>query len=276
MKQCNTFEDLQALGTEKIHERTHISRDKVELVMSKSFAQIGRVQFMGYISILEREYGIDLSGVKEEYTEFCQNNPSMLMPKESVILQANSNSKPKWVAAGALLIALLIAGGYFLQGKMSAEPSEEVMNLTTSSVQVAEENDTNVTDANETNVTLPMAAAKNDLNQSAAKPIEPLAQPQQNTIPDQQMAIIPQFKVWYGIIDVASGKKIQGITGDPIVVNPAATTLIVLGHGKVQLSTAEGKKVLNEKNTVYFINEKGTLKQISQQEFIERNGGKNW
>lgn len=276
MKQCNTFEDLQALGTEKIHERTHISRDKVELVMSKSYAQIGRVQFMGYISILEREYDIDLSGIKQEYMEFCQNNPSMLMPKESVILQANSNSKPKWIAAGTLLIALLIAGGYFLQGKMAAEPSDGVMNLTTSAMQVVEANDTNVTEMNETNETLPVV--KNEVNQSVIKPVEPLTQPQpqQNNLPEQQTAIIPLFKVWYGIIDVASGKKIQGITGDPIVVNPAATTLIVLGHGKVELSTAEGKKMINEKNTVYFINEKGSLKQIPQQEFIERNGGKNW
>jgi hypothetical protein len=274
MKQCNTFEDLQALGTEKIHERTHISRDKVELVMSKSYAQIGRVQFMGYISILEREYDIDLSGIKDEYTEFCQNNPSMLMPKESVILQANSNAKPKWIAAGAVLIALLIAGGYFLQGKMSAEPSEDVMSLTTSAMQVVEVNETNVTEENETNVTLP--AVKNETNQSVVATTQPLAQSQQNTLSDQQRAIVPKFKVWYGIIDLESGKKVQGLTGDPITIDPAKTSLIVLGHGRVELTSPEGKKVLNDKNTVHFMSEKGALKQISQQEFIERNGGKNW
>ena len=42
MIQCKTFEDLQALGTEKIHERTHISRDKLELVLTKSYGEIGR------------------------------------------------------------------------------------------------------------------------------------------------------------------------------------------------------------------------------------------
>jgi len=279
MKQYNTFEDLQALGTEKIHERTHISRDKIELVLTKSYAQIGRVQFMGYISILEREYDIDLSGIKEEYTQFCQNNPTVLAPKQSVILQAASNSKPKWIVAGTALIIILMVGGYFLQGKMSAAPSEDVMNLTTSSVQVVEQNDTANSETNETNIT--DSVAKVEANQSTANTAQPVIPAQQNETSaagttDQQMAIIPQFKVWYGIIDVASGKKIQGITGDPIVVNPAATTLIVLGHGKVELSTAEGKKMLNEKSSVYFINEKGTLKQITQQEFIERNGGKNW
>lgn len=279
MKQCNTFEDLQALGTEKIHERTHISRDKVELVLNKSYAQIGRVQFMGYISILEREYDIDLSGIKEEYTTFCQSNPGMLAPKQSVILQATSNTKPKWIAAGAVLIIVLMAGGYFLQGKMSAEPSEEVMNLTTSAVQVAEKNDTEVVETNETNVTAP--DVKSETNQSVAAVAQPLPATQLTSVSSalatsQGTAIIPKYKVWYGMIDLSTGKKVQNITGDPIVIDPTKTWLIVLGHGRVELASPEGKKLLNDKNTVHFICEKGILKQITQQEFITQNGGKNW
>ena len=99
MKQCNTFEDLQALGIEKIHEQTHISRDKLELVMGKAYEKIGRVQFMGYISILEREFGVELNNIKEEYKAFYNENAEMMTPKPSVILQANVNSKPKWVLA---------------------------------------------------------------------------------------------------------------------------------------------------------------------------------
>jgi len=279
MKQYNTFEDLQALGTEKIHERTHISRDKIELVLTKSYAQIGRVQFMGYISILEREYDIDLSGIKEEYTQFCQNNPTVLTPKQSVILQAASNTKPKWIVAGTVLIIILMIGGYFLQGKMSAAPSEDVMNLSTSSVQVVEQNNTASAETNETNIT--DSVAKLEANESAANTVQPMVSAQQNEtlVPgtsEQQTAINPQFKVWYGIIDLESGKKVQGITTDTIIIDPTKTFLIVLGHGRVELASSEGKKVLNDKNTVHFISEKGALKQISQQEFMERNGGKNW
>jgi len=272
MKQCNTFEDLQALGTEKIHERTHISRDKVELVMTKSFSQIGRVQFMGYISILEREYDIDLSGIKEEYTDFCRNNADMLLPKQSVILQSTSNSKPKWIAAGMLLIIILMAGGYFLQGKMSTEPSEEVMNLTTLAVEVADEiNDANISENNETNVTATVVTS--EVNQSSVKPAPPPAQPLASA---EQLIIHPKYKVWYGMIDLSSGAKIQKITGDPIIIDSTKSWLIVLGHGRVEIEYPEGKTLLNDKNTVHFVCEKGALKQITQQEFIERNGGKNW
>lgn len=276
MKQCNTFEDLQALGTEKIHEQTHISRDKVELVMNKAYADIGRVQFMGYISILEREYGIDLSKIKQEYVEYYQNNAAILTPKPSVILQATSNSKPKWVLAGITVIALLTAGGYFLQGKLSSEPQEDVMHLTTSAVEVVDQNsDQNVSDVNETNTTAPLAntVANPTLNADANKTVTPAKQP---VIAGKQLSIRPKYKVWYGIIDMATGGKTQNITKDPIVIDTTKDCLIILGHGRVEIEYPEGKTLLDDKNTVYFSCEKGTLKQITQQEFMERNGGKNW
>ncbi|HEX5328746.1 hypothetical protein [Sulfuricurvum sp.] len=275
MKQCKTFEDLQALGTEKIHEQTHISRDKVELVMGKAYEQIGRVQFMGYISILEREYGIDLSAIKEEYTAFCQNNALMLTPKPSVILQATSNSKPKWILAGIAAIALLIGGGYLLQGKLSIAPQDDVMHLTTSAVEVVDQNsDANVSDINETNGTLPAVntAVKTIVTPDANKSVAP-AKP---TISGKQLSILPKYKVWYGMIDTSSGVKTQNITKDPIAIDTTKDWLIILGHGRVEIENSEGKSILDDKNTVYFACDKGNLKQITQQEFMERNGGKNW
>jgi hypothetical protein len=271
MKQCKTFEDLQALGTEKIHEQTHISRDKIELVMSKAYAEIGRVQFMGYISILEREYGIDLSGIKEEYTAFYQNNAAMLAPKASVILQATSNSKPKWILAGLATIGLLIGGGYLLQGKLSTSPQEELLNLTTSKLEVVNEvKEVNVSDTNETNITLPVAqpVITADINKSA-KPIKPL-------ISSKELSILPKYKVWYGMIDTASGEKTQNVTKEPILIDTTKSLLIIMGHGRVEIQYPEGKTLLDDKNTVYFLCEQGSLKQITQKEFMERNGGKNW
>lgn len=269
MKQPSTFEDLQALGTEKIHERTHISRDKIELVMTKSYGEIGRVQFMGYMSILEREYGVDLTALKEEYTEFHNTNTNLLKPKSSVILQSAANSKPKWVVAGIVLILIMMAGGYFLQGKMSAEPQDGVMEFSAvavlpDDVNVTENNETNM--SNETNVTTPTVS--NDTNQTA-KLSQPFAA-------GKELAIRPVYKVWYGMIDMASGKKIQNVTADPIVIDTTKNWLILLGHGRVEIESSTGKTLLQENNTVHFIYENGSLKQISGDEFIERNGGKNW
>jgi len=265
---CNTFEDLQALGTEKIHERTHISRDKVELVMTKSYGEIGRVQFMGYISILEREYGIDLSDIKQEYTEFCQNHAPLQTPKQSVILQSVSNSKPKWVMGGIILIVILMAAGYFLQGKMSTEPQEEVMKLTTLAVEVVDEmKDINLSESNETNTTESVVVVES--NQTVSNVSTTVGS-------GKTVSIRPAYKVWYGMINMANGERVQNITAEPIVIDTTKNWLIFLGHGRVEIDSASGKTLLKEKETVRFVCENGVLKQITRDEFISLNGGKNW
>lgn len=276
MKQCNTFEDLQALGIEKVHEQTHISRDKLELVMGKAYGEIGRVQFMGYISILEREYGIDLNGIKEEYKAFYNDNADMMAPKPSVILQATSNSKPKWVVAGIGLIALLIVGGYILQGKLTTAPQEDVMHLTTAAVEVVDQNsDVNVTDRNETNTSAVTVAAP-EIVSVPAPDLNKSVKPAKTLVSAKELSILPKYKVWYGIIDVASGEKTQGVTKDPITIDTAKNLLIVMGHGRVEITYPDGKTQLDDRNTVYFTSEQGAMKQISHKEFLERNGGKGW
>lgn len=272
---CSTFEDLQSLGTEKIHERTHISRDKLESVLSKSYGEIGRVQFMGYMSILEREYGIDLSDIKQEYTEFSQTHTDIAALKESVILQSVSSSKPKWIIAGIILIVMLMAAGYFLQGKMSAAPSEEVMNLTTLAVEVVHEmNDLNQSETNETNVTV-VPGVIAEVNQTlTSAPSVTVAAPA--IASGKVLTITPNYKVWYGMIDMANGERVQNITADPIIVDTTKNWLIFLGHGRVEIESSSGKTVLKEKETVRFVCENGSLKQLTRDEFIARNGGKNW
>lgn len=274
MKQCSTFEDLQALGTEKIHERTHISRDKVELVLSKSYGEIGRVQFMGFMSILEREYGIDLYTIRDEYSAYYRDHAVDAISKSSIILQSSSNSKPKWIMAGVVLIVALMIGGYIAQGKMSNEPDETLMKLSVPSLAVHDTTiDTNMSDMNdtnvsETNITVPMTnnSEKNITKPSISNPI----------VSGNSLVIRPAYKVWYGMIDMATGQRIQNITSDPIIIDISKNWLIFLGHGRLQIESSSGKTELKDKETVRFIYENGSLKPLTKDEFIERNGGKNW
>jgi hypothetical protein len=271
MKQCSTFEDLQALGTEKIHERTHISRDKVELVLTKSYGEIGRVQFMGFMSILEREYGIDLNSIRDEYSTYYQDHVVEVPSKSSVILQSSSNSKPKWILVGIVLIVILMVAGYIAQGKMSNEPDEALMKLSVPPISVHDVMiDTNVTDVNETNETN-VTVSKAYSEKNTTKPT-----PAPTIVSGNGLIIRPTYKVWYGMIDMATGKRIQNITADPIVIDTSKNWLIFMGHGRLEIESSSGKTELKDKETARFVYENGSLKPLTKDEFIERNGGKNW
>ncbi len=269
----NTFEDLQSLGANVIHEQTHIARSKLELVLNKSFSSLTRVQFMGFISILEREYGIDLTDLRSEYDEFMQTHPDVAVPKKSVILQAQSRSRQKWVLGGILAIALLVGLGSMIQGRLSIAPSEDIMKLSSADVEVAdvnmdvilpvETNTTMVTPVTEMNVT----ASKNELNVSVIKSV---------TAIENAISIKPTVKVWMGILDLTTGSKSQATSMDPIVLDKTKNTLYMFGHGRLEIVTPEGTKILKDRNTVWFTYENGQLKQINAAEFAVKNNGATW
>ncbi len=268
MKSCETFEELQALGVDQIHEKTHISRDKIELLLNKSYGGIGPVQFMGFVSILERDFGIDLSDIRAEYAAYRQIHTDEFVSKASVVLQPSSNTKQKWVLAGLAVIVALLAGGYFLQSFLANEPGGEVMQLESLNVKppvAVEENATVGTEANTT--------AESNLTQSGATGASALPSSTASAA-GKVVTIRPFSKVWVGTIDMGTGARFQQVTGEPIVIDATKTWLIFLGQ--VEIETQQGKEVMHNPNPVRFLCENGTFRALSRSEFAERNGGKNW
>jgi hypothetical protein len=271
MSKIESFEDLQKLGTSVLHEQTHIARNKLELVLTKSFDELTRVQFMGFISILEREYGVDLFGIRQEYDEFVQMHPNVVTPKESVILQAPSRSRQKWVLGGVVVIILLITIGSMIQSRLSTAPTEDVMQLSSGTVEVvdvntdtvpAEINTTVVSPIVEANITVP----NQELN-ITSKSI---------TTIENATSIQPKAKVWIGMLDLTTGTKSQKITMDTIVLDKSKNTLYMFGHGRLEIKSPDGIKTLKDRNAVWFTYENGQLKQINEAEFAAKNNGTAW
>ncbi|MFA6189382.1 MAG: hypothetical protein WC680_08915 [Sulfuricurvum sp.] len=272
MSKIETFDDLQKLGVSVLHEQTHIARNKLEMILTKSFDELTRVQFMGFVSIFEREYGIDLSSLREEYDQFMQSHPSTLIAKESVILQVKSRSRQKWILGGIVAIVVLLAMGWIMQGRLSIAPSEEMIKLSGTDVEVVDQNlDGIVPMEMNTTVTTPIIetsvpAAKHEANLST--------EPMINL--ESTVSIKPIAKVWIGIMDLTSGVKTQKITTEPLVLDSSKNTLLMFGHGRLEITTPQGKKTLKERNTVWFTYENGKLQQINQEQFAVRNNGANW
>ena len=275
MSTIKTFEDLQELGCNSIHESTHISRAKIEAVLNKSFSELTRVQFMGFISILEREYRLDLSSLREEYDAYMQTHPDRSISQKSVILQAQSRARGMWLIGVLVVIVLLVAVGWIIQGNLSTFPKEEVMQLSTSEVEITEENlsmevnastDMNVTDVN---ATQPILVQTSEDNTSTLT----------NTVSinlGSAVSIKPMRKVWVGMMNLKTGVKTQMVTDRPIVIDTTKEWLFIFGHGHLEIAALDKNTTLQEKNTVWFSYEKGNLMQLNHDQFRAKNRGTNW
>lgn len=275
MNPVKSFEELAALGVEKIHERTHIARDKVEAILTKSYSGMTKIQFMGFVSILEREYGVDLGTLREEFTRLNGETISSEAKLSSTVLHSAPSGRSRWYVLGAAAIAVILGIGYMVQNNLSTEPKNDLIELNPVAPMKAvaeaatEENLTEAPDDQNASV-MPEVVAETPKR-------APVALSAGEAIKTgDKLVIKPVSRVWIGLIDIDSGTKTQKVTADPIVIDTSKKWLIVLGHGWIDIDTAEGTTPLKERDAVWFSFENGKLIPLSKEEFLARNNGNNW
>lgn len=273
------LEKLRSLGAQKIHEQTHIALKNVQAILHKSFEGMQKVQLMGFVSILEREYGVDLSEVRDEannyFLELEEKKASLKEPeyKRKVLGRSEEMEfKPLWIYVAVSFAVIGMVLYFFLFGADSTpltnknmtiiEKTEEKQKLKTQYRQIA---DLNTSDRNESNYT----------TLTKSKPTQKVNQKQQN-LSLLSLRIIPKSKVWVGYIDLVSGKKRQTVTKKPLEINASKEYLLTFGHGYIDIE-AGGKLYKFRKSVgLKFLYKEGDIQEITPKEFRKLNKGKLW
>lgn len=122
--QLNEVIEENSLAT--ISKRTHISIDNVEKLVNKDFSKIKRVKALGFISILEREFGVKLDELRRECIEYFALEPDEEFDAKLVITIPESYDRPGGHVSKLIVLLALFAIGYgawhFLVNK--EEPQE--------------------------------------------------------------------------------------------------------------------------------------------------------
>ncbi|NOR55066.1 MAG: hypothetical protein GQ531_02540 [Sulfurovum sp.] len=111
MMQLNDI--LEENSIKAISQKTKIPEEHLEALFANKFESLKRVKTMGFISILEREYGAELTvlstAAKAYYDEFTEN--------KGITLEVQMKPEKKGKSKLLSLIVLLLLGGatwYFL------------------------------------------------------------------------------------------------------------------------------------------------------------------
>ncbi|AQW80525.1 hypothetical protein CPIN17260_0170 [Campylobacter pinnipediorum subsp. pinnipediorum] len=70
----NDLNILKDVGLKEVSRKTYIGREFLEHIVNKDYEKLTHVNVNGYIKILQREYGIDLSEWIQEYEQYCKDN----------------------------------------------------------------------------------------------------------------------------------------------------------------------------------------------------------
>jgi hypothetical protein len=264
---------LKNIGAQKIYEDTHIPAEHVQAILYESFDGLSKVQFIGFISILEREYGEDLTTIRSQGIRYFDENDT---PEKAIVDDTIFNSSKKknttllYIIFAILLFVVAIV--YSMQSETKTVDVAVKENTIVKEVKNTIIADVNSSDDNESDMN--NSSVVNDINRSIGK--EVIKKEETPKIVPKSFKIIARTKVWLGYIDIATNKKYQKTFTGEFDLDPTKEWLLYLGHGYVDVIIDGEKEHFNDKNTLRLLYKDGKTTQLSLDKFKELNRGNAW
>ncbi len=108
--QLNEVIEENSIAT--ISKRTRISVENIEKLVQRDFSDMKRVKALGFISILEREFGIELDSLKKECGEYFASSPEEEFDARLVVTVPESGDEPGGWFSKLLILLVLFGIGY--------------------------------------------------------------------------------------------------------------------------------------------------------------------
>lgn len=264
------LEKLREIGVEKIHDQTHIARKFVEDILNEKYFSMNKIQFAGFISIIERDYNMDLHELIEAYNaRLKKENTEDEEPFVVSAQESEQQEKKKGIyLIGALTAAGILLAIFTLYSGVDEEPLHMPVLKIESEPADSELNNSTIEEA-KTNLT----QLGNGADAIEAEELNATLEP---VIQISKFEIIPQSNLWIGIIDLETFSRTQKLTSSPFELAADKEWLLVMGHGFVHFDVNGEEMQFKDEKKVWFAYENGKLTKLSRREFKEKNRGKAW
>jgi len=271
------LDTLREIGAQKIYEDTHIALKYVQSVIHESFEDLDKIQFLGFVSILEREYKQDLSSLRQKGLDYFETE----YVQEPINTEVFTIPKTKTRMTGLyIFIALIIfIVAIYFSFDFNAQ-TKSVTVVDNSAIENAPKN--MLPEAQELTVTI-------DINTSDANSsTEHMRKIQTKVIEKQVLSkliaekklssllVLPRSKVWIGYINVTDGIKKQTVIKHRLELDPSKEWLLSLGHGYVDMEVNAKKTKYSSAKNLRLRYADGKLENLSVSEFKKLNKGRLW
>ena len=298
---------LEKIGVGEISKATHIQEELLSAILDKNFEKLLDCNTTGFIKILERDYGVDLSGWLEEFNKINSEVKTIntTINRQVAMPNLQNYKKPNYKIWALIILLLVVLIIYFKFYDLVKKPIEEFLDekkvdytnapiinkaeetLVSVGVEVPkfdendtlvvpeklfvnlEENETNSTSPNVLDLSIKMQNEANSTDNNTTKFDE-------NLTFAKEISIIPRTKIWIGMIDLQSGKKWDSITSNKVELDLNKNWLIITGHGHFTIDKDGEKQMLRDDEKVRILIKDGNFSFIDNNEFIRLNGGKGW
>jgi cytoskeletal protein RodZ len=104
-----------------ISKKTNISESALEAIFANEFCYLKRVQCMGFISIIEREYRADLSSLRVSAEQFYANNYEDCSVALAMVDEPKSHKESSKLPLVLLVLVLLVIASWYFINKFDTQ-----------------------------------------------------------------------------------------------------------------------------------------------------------
>ncbi|MDR1008297.1 MAG: hypothetical protein LBL65_07070 [Campylobacteraceae bacterium] len=273
----DSIKALEKIGLKEVSRKTYIELSYLKLMAERDFAKLNRIKTLGFVKIIKRECGIDMSDWVEEFEIYLQeqSNNSEIKNKEFLTSERwYADSRKRFYVIAAVLVLIIIIAIFYLFLKGRTAYVEDVSSYTN----IVITNESLQSDKDDTKTEETKEAIKNSEPNEEIVEDSPVVEQNPSTKSiNKQTVIVPNIEIWVGMIDLSTFKRNTYLQNSDIKLDTTKEQIIVTGHGDFSLrADNEIIKSFNPQNMIYLHIQNGEVKQISEDEFILLNRGKIW
>ncbi|WP_104749125.1 hypothetical protein [Helicobacter cynogastricus] len=298
---------LREKGLKEINKATKIANPKLEAILEKRFEDLQRVHAVGFLQILEKEYGLDLSQWLVEYDKILFVKPpsslesDVATPSEELpfvdtkrsdpeilkTFQPKKSSKWAWIALAILLVG---AGVYVYRTKisfMTSDTDQQPLQISKTPPPPSQPQPptSQAVPAPQPAITPPSPPSSVDTPLQAPAPSAQEApdtqqlstQEQEDSVPQTLSAkpntilIIPKEEMWMESIDLTTKRKTQMTLKEPFSLETKEHRwLLAFGHGSLSLEANGQTLDFDQKRPLRFLyTPKNGLRRVSYTHYQE-------
>jgi hypothetical protein len=309
---ATAIEMLKKTGIETISMRTHISTDNVRKLLAGEFESFSAIQFNGFVTIIEREFDVDLSEWRSKFSQCMPEVEEPLVPAEDDLFANAAKSKKQQRMTVAVLTALLIIVVAVTYLVLGGGDETEKIELNNTAIEQARANLASMNATSVSAMQTQMDSIQQTHQQTAVESIEPAreiehaepaevpeptataatvpsaepsetieaAQPDETNASagasDDDVVLRPRTTIWIGVIDAETSKRTAHTTDQPLRLDGSKTWLIVTGHGFFSLECGGKETRFAQRERLYLLYEAGECLVLDEAEFKARNRGRIW
>ncbi|HHE05644.1 MAG TPA: hypothetical protein ENK90_00800 [Epsilonproteobacteria bacterium] len=305
---------LEENSVKAISKKTNISEDNIEALISENFAYLTKSKALGFISILERDFNLDLAKLKEKALEYYEAHD---VSDQSIAIGLpvieEKKGRSKWVLV--LMLGLLAYASWYFVTRFDKRTlstllpfSEDTVETVTPAEVREKQNETNQDEALSisnalTHTQTDATGAQTDIvvasiEPNTSKEVSPQKETEveaptevetqdivsETTVAEtavvtetQNIMIVPEHKLWFGMIDMNTEKREHFLISKKFDIDVKDKSwLIATSSAPFSFVNKEETQEFNDAKEHYFKVSKEGIEPLSRREYIAQGGYRKW